>query len=65
MSKSCTNDLCDLLRLLGVINVPSDFRSIEKVLMKNQENTLQGQCYIVCSQCGNKGTSLSNCENVQ
>ncbi|CAF3905331.1 unnamed protein product, partial [Rotaria sp. Silwood1] len=51
--------------LFGVINVPSDFRSIEKILMKNEENILQGQSYIVCSQCGNKGTSLTNCESVQ
>ncbi|CAF1443726.1 unnamed protein product [Rotaria sordida] len=65
LSKSCINDLCDLLRLFGVINVPSDFRSIEKILMKNEENILQGQSYIVCSQCGNKGTSLTNCDSVQ
>ncbi|CAF3780851.1 unnamed protein product [Rotaria socialis] len=65
LSKSCINNLCDLLRSFGVANVPSDFRSIEKILIKNQENTLQGRKYIICSKCGNKGTSLSKCVDIK
>ena len=65
LSKSCINDLCDLLRSFGVINVPSDFRSIEKILLKNQESVLQGRKYIVCSKCGNKGINTLKCDNIQ
>jgi hypothetical protein len=65
LSKSCINDLCDLLRLFGVRNVPVDFRAIERNLTGKHENILQGKMYIVCPQCGNKGTSSSNCENVK
>ncbi|CAF1532838.1 unnamed protein product [Adineta ricciae] len=63
LSKSCINDLCDLLRSLGIKNVPTDFRSIERNMMFNQENILQSKKYIVCSECGTKGASTSKCEN--
>ena len=64
LSKSCINDLCDLLRSFGVINVPSYFRSIEKILLQNQENVLQGRKYSVYSKCGNKGINTLKCDNI-
>ena len=65
LSKSCINDLCDLLRNLGVQNVPSDFRSIERCIIPKQEKILHSKRYIVCSLCGNKGSNPSKCENAQ
>ncbi|CAF4568145.1 unnamed protein product [Rotaria socialis] len=65
LSKSCINDLCDLLRSLGVKNVPLDFRCIEKNLKKKTENILQGRRFVICSKCSNRGGSLSKCENIQ
>jgi hypothetical protein len=65
LSKSCINDLCDLLRSFGIPNVPTDFRTIERNMMFNKENVLQSKRYIVCAECGNKGTSSSKCENVK
>ncbi|CAF4354168.1 unnamed protein product, partial [Rotaria socialis] len=35
LSKSCINDLCELLRYLGVKGVPTDFRSIERNILQN------------------------------
>ncbi|CAF3091699.1 unnamed protein product [Rotaria socialis] len=65
LSKSCVNDLCELLRYLGVKNVPTDFRTIQRNILKNQENILQGKKYSVCSKCGNKGNIKSKCENTK
>ena len=65
LSKSCINDLCELLRCFGVKNVPSDFRSVERNIFQNQEKTLQSKIYTVCSTCGNKGTTESKCENTE
>jgi hypothetical protein len=65
LSKSCINDLCDLLRCFGVQNVPSDFRSISRYVTQNQENILQSRKYSVCPECDWKGTTLSKCENVR
>ncbi|CAF1517702.1 unnamed protein product [Adineta ricciae] len=64
LSKSCINDLCDLLRFLGVKNVPADFRSVEKIIMCSQGDVLQSKKHILCSECGNKGTDSSKCETV-
>ena len=41
LSKSCANHLCDLLRCLGVQNVPSDFRCIERNIIQKEEKILQ------------------------
>ncbi|CAF4637113.1 unnamed protein product, partial [Rotaria sp. Silwood2] len=65
LSKSCMNDLCDLLRSLGVQDVPADFRSIERNILENQETVLQGKKYTICPKCGNKGIVSSKCENVK
>ncbi|CAF4644078.1 unnamed protein product [Rotaria socialis] len=65
LSKSCINDLCELLRYLGVKGVPTDFRSIERNILQNQQNILQSKKYTVCSKCGNKGNIISKCENVK
>ena len=64
LSKSCINDLCNLLRSCEVINVPSDFCLIEKVLLQNQENVLQGRKYFVSSKCSNKGINTLKCDNI-
>jgi hypothetical protein len=64
LSKSCINDLCNLLRCLGVDNVPTDFRAIARNITQNHENVLQGKKYLVCSTCGNKGAISTKCENV-
>ncbi len=64
LSKSCVNDLCDLLRSLGVDNVPTDFRAIERHVTQNYESVLKGKRYFICSLCGNKGITPSKCENV-
>ncbi|CAF1639351.1 unnamed protein product, partial [Adineta ricciae] len=64
LSKSCINDLCDLLRFLGVKNVPADFRSVEKSVMCSQGDVLQSKKHILCSECGNKGTNSFKCETV-
>lgn len=65
LSKSCVNDLCDLLRSLGVANVPCDFRAIERNVTKDYESVLKGKTYFICSLCGNKSTTSSKCENVE
>ena len=65
LSKSCINDLCDLLRSLGVPNVPFDFRSIERNITQNRESILKGAKFTVCPTCGTKGISSSKCENVR
>ncbi|CAF1108531.1 unnamed protein product [Rotaria magnacalcarata] len=65
LSKSCIDDLCELLRYLGVKGVPTDFRSIERNILQNQQNILQSKKYTVCSKCGNKGNITSKCENVK
>ena len=57
--------MCDLLRSLGVQNVPADFRSVERNIVENQETVLQGKRYTFCPKCGNKGTTSSKCENVK
>lgn len=65
LSKTCINDLCDLLRSLGVINVSADFRAIERNIMQKHENVLKINKYFICSVCGNKGAISSKCENIQ
>ncbi|CAF1233917.1 unnamed protein product [Adineta ricciae] len=65
LSKSCMNDLCDLLRCLGVQNVPSDFRSIQRHVVQTEDKVLQSKKYIVCPQCSEKGTNSSKCENTK
>ncbi|CAF1523262.1 unnamed protein product, partial [Adineta steineri] len=65
LSKSYINDLCNLLRYFGIPNIPVDFRSIEKNLMENHENTLQAKSYTVCSTCNTKGVDLFKCENIK
>lgn len=65
LSKSCINDLCELLRSLGVVDVPTDFRAIERNMIQNHESVLTGKKYFICSTCGNKGSILSKCENVK
>ncbi|CAF1264971.1 unnamed protein product [Adineta ricciae] len=65
LSKACINELCSLLRHLGVHNVPTDFRSIEKNLTKDHENTLHAKACIVCTSCGSRGSSVEKCENVK
>ena len=65
LSKACLNDLCDLLRCLGVANVPADFRAIERNILENHESVLKGKKYFICSTCGNKGVNSSKCENVK
>jgi hypothetical protein len=53
-----------LLRSLGVDNVPTDFRTIERNITQKQENILKGTKYSICSTCGTKGAISSKCENV-
>ncbi|CAF4054963.1 unnamed protein product [Rotaria sordida] len=60
-----SKSLCDLLRSLGVQNVPADFRSIERNVVENQDTVLQGKKYTICSKCDNKGIVSSKCENVE
>jgi hypothetical protein len=64
LSKSCIDDLCDLLRTLGVSNVPADFRAIQRNVTEGHENVLNGKKYLICSICGHKGTTATKCENV-
>ncbi|UJR19820.1 hypothetical protein I4U23_022953 [Adineta vaga] len=40
-----------------------NFRTIEKYLIKKQENILQSKKVFVCPQCSYRGTSSSKCEN--
>ena len=63
LTKSCINDLCDMLRLFGVKNVPADFRSIEGNLTQGQSNIFQSKKHFVCLNCGYKGTDFSKCQN--
>lgn len=63
LSKSCINDFCRLLHLLGVPNVPFDFRSIERNLDVNKDHILDGKRHVVCSACGQKGINESKCDN--
>lgn len=51
LSKSCINDLCNLLR------------SIERNLKQNRENTLQSQNYFVCPRCNHKCANSLKCQN--
>lgn len=64
LSKTCINDLCALLRSLGLVNVPADFRAIERNIMGQHENVLKVKKHFVCSTCGSKGTMSSKCENI-
>ena len=65
LSKSCINDLCDLLRALGVPNTPADFRTIQRYVTQSHENVLRGEKYLICSTCGLKDSVSSKCENVK
>jgi hypothetical protein len=63
LSKSCINDFCDLLRSLGVPNVPFYFRSIERNLDTNNDRILDGKRQVVCSACGHQGVNEFKCGN--
>ncbi|CAF1686156.1 unnamed protein product [Rotaria magnacalcarata] len=65
LSKSCINDLCELLCYLGAKGVSTEFCSIERNILQNQQNILQSKKYTVCSKCRNKGNITSKCENVK
>ena len=65
LSKSCINDLCDLMKCLGVENVPRDFRTIEKFIFDDQIDSIQTKTVVFCPSCGHKNSNSLKCENVE
>lgn len=65
LSKSCTNDLCDMLRSLGVKHVPADFRSIEKKSTDSTIDPYRTKTVLFWPSCGMKNTNALSCEKAQ
>ncbi|CAF2786794.1 unnamed protein product [Rotaria sp. Silwood2] len=63
ITKSCLTDLCKLLRRLGIKNAPVDCRAIGKILAKDEESSVTGKMFMICSKCYTKGTNPDKCEN--
>lgn len=61
LSKSCLTDICRLLRLLGIRNVPPDYRSIYKLINPRGNSMFQPKVSIVCPSCFTINSNVEKC----
>ncbi|CAF1462164.1 unnamed protein product [Rotaria sordida] len=61
LSKSCLTDMCRLLRLLGVPNVPVDYRSIYKLINPCGNSMFQPKLTVVCPTCHRVSMNMKKC----
>ncbi|CAF2707718.1 unnamed protein product [Rotaria sp. Silwood2] len=61
LSKSCITDLCRLLRLLGVKDVPADYRGIYNLINPSGNSIFTLTLAIVCPTCNEVSTNMDKC----
>ncbi|CAF4872340.1 unnamed protein product, partial [Rotaria sp. Silwood1] len=61
LSKSCLSDMCRLLRLLGVPNVPVDYRSIYKLINPCGNSMFQPKLTVICPTCHRVSMNMKKC----
>ena len=61
ISKAAANDICRIINVFNIPNMPKDFRGIMKHLKGNNRTLLEGNQSFVCPSCGNKCISASKC----
>lgn len=62
LTRSCVNDLCHLLKVLNVPNVPKSFSVIKRLLTCDVEDP-KGKEYTICSECDKLSTESTRCLN--
>lgn len=62
LTRSCIDDLCNLLNVLKVPNVPKSFMVIKRLLLPNVEDS-KGKEYFICPECNKISTESTHCLN--
>lgn len=61
ISKAAANDICRIINMFNIPNMPKDFRTVMAYLKKNNSILLEGNQYFTCPSCGKKCTNGSKC----
>ncbi|UJR24863.1 hypothetical protein I4U23_006232 [Adineta vaga] len=61
ISKAAANDICRIINMLNIPNMPKNFCRVMKHLKRNSPTLLDGNQSFVCPLWGNKCTSASKC----
>ncbi len=61
ISKAGANDICRIINMFNIPNMPKDFRGVMAHLKRNNPTLLEGNQYFICPSCGNKCASASKC----
>ncbi|CAF3879337.1 unnamed protein product, partial [Rotaria sp. Silwood1] len=61
ISKAAANDICRIINMFNIPNMPKDFRAVMRHLKKNNPTLLEGNHFFICPSCGNKCGNASKC----
>ncbi|CAF1005709.1 unnamed protein product [Rotaria magnacalcarata] len=62
ISKAAANDICRIINMFNIPNMPKDFRAVMKHLKRNNPTLLGGDQFFLCPSCGNKCVNGSKCD---
>ncbi|CAF1662541.1 unnamed protein product, partial [Adineta ricciae] len=65
ISKAAANDICRIINMFNVPNMPKDFRSVMNYLKRNNPILLEGNHSFICSSCGNRCANASKCDSTR
>lgn len=63
LTRSCFDDLCQLLMTLKVPNVPKSFASTKR-LLESEDAVLKSKQYFICTECDRITNASSGCKNL-
>jgi hypothetical protein len=61
LTHTCITNICRLLKLLRVVNRPSDFRHVRSLICNSYDTVISGKHLVSCSSCKKISSNSYNC----